>query len=88
MAQLEDAAAKLTAALERLEKVAIPLAETRPQLAKNEALLAASLQEREGLLARVVELEEESRSLASITEDVEGRLDGAIAEIRNALGRN
>jgi hypothetical protein len=43
--------------------------------------------EREHLLARVAELEDENRSLAGITEEVEGKLDGAIAEIRAALSR-
>ena len=37
--------------------------------------------------ARIAELEDESRALASVTEEVEGRLDGAIVEIRAALGR-
>jgi hypothetical protein len=44
-------------------------------------------QEREGLLTRIAELEEESRALAGVTEDVEERLDSAVAEIRTALGR-
>ena len=39
------------------------------------------------LLARIAELEDETRSLAGLTEEVEDRLDGAIAEIRTALGR-
>jgi hypothetical protein len=38
-------------------------------------------------LARIAELEDENRALAGITEEVEGRLDGAIGEIRAALGR-
>ncbi len=43
--------------------------------------------ERERLLARIAELEDEARTLAGLTEEVEDRLDGAIAEIRAALGR-
>ena len=39
------------------------------------------------LNARIDELEEEARSLNHVTHEVEGRLDGAIAEIRAALGR-
>jgi hypothetical protein len=39
------------------------------------------------LVTRVAELEDEARSLSGLTEEVEGRLDGAIAEIRAALGR-
>jgi hypothetical protein len=33
-------------------------------------------------------LEEEARSLASLTAEVDDRLDGAIAEIREVLARN
>ena len=51
------------------------------------ATIAGLTAERESLFARVASLEEESRSLAGITEEVEERLDGAIAEIRSALGR-
>ena len=40
------------------------------------------------LAARVATLEEEARALAGLTEEVEDRLDGAIAEIREVLGRN
>lgn len=43
--------------------------------------------EREGLLARIAAFEEESQSLAGMAEAVETRLDGAITEIRAALGR-
>jgi hypothetical protein len=43
--------------------------------------------ERDRLLARVAELEEDARALSGLTEEVETRLDGAIAEIRTALGR-
>ena len=43
--------------------------------------------EREKLLARIAELEEELAALSGLTEEVEGRLDGAIGEIRAALAR-
>ena len=43
--------------------------------------------ERERLLARIAAFEEESQSLAGMAEAVETRLDGAITEIRAALGR-
>jgi chromosome segregation ATPase len=43
--------------------------------------------ERERLLARIAELEEDQQVLTEISEEVETRLDGAIAEIRGALGR-
>jgi hypothetical protein len=52
------------------------------------AELAALRREREHLLGRITALEEESSSLAGLTEAVENRLDGAIAEIRSVLGRN
>jgi len=43
---------------------------------------------RSRLIARVATLEEEARSLASLTAEVDDRLDGAIAEIREVLARN
>jgi cell division protein FtsB len=43
--------------------------------------------ERDRLLARVSELEDEIAALSSVTQEVEGRLDGAIGEIRAALAR-
>ncbi len=87
MGRLETAAARLSAALDVLE------AKSRDLLAARKEAAAANLRaaqldaERARLLARIAELEEESRSLATVTEEVEGRLDGAIAEIRAALGR-
>ena len=42
---------------------------------------------KEELLARIAELEDEIGALSGLTEEVEGRLDGAIGEIRAALGR-
>ena len=87
MAALEAATARLTTALEKIEQLGLALAEAR-QSAKRQALEFTRLnEERETLLARIAELEEESRSLAGVTEEVEGKLDGAIAEIRAALGR-
>jgi hypothetical protein len=40
------------------------------------------------LRARIASLEEESRDITGLTEEVEVRLDGAIAEIRSVLDRN
>ena len=65
----------------------MPLAQARAQAAKDAAELEQLREERDSLLARIAELEDESRALASVTEEVEGRLDGAIVEIRAALGR-
>jgi hypothetical protein len=87
MKRLEDMAARLDAALGALESAATPLLEARKRAAKDTAALAALNLERESLFARVAELEEEARSLTGITEEVEDRLDGAISEIRQALGR-
>jgi len=83
MSRLDAAAAKLMAAVDALEAAAMPLADVRGVSERNAGLVA----ERDNLLARVAELEDETRSLAGITEEVEDRLDTAIAEIRTALGR-
>jgi chromosome segregation ATPase len=80
MSKLEAATARLAAALDALAKAAAPLAENRRKLGELTS-------ERETLLARISELEEESRSLASTNEEIETRLDSAIGEIRTALGR-
>ena len=87
MATLEAATARLTAALDRLEQLGTALALAQEQSRRNAAEISRLGSERETLLARIAELEEETRSLAGVTEEVEGRLDGAIAEIRAALGR-
>ncbi|MGN6516572.1 MAG: DUF4164 family protein [Rhizomicrobium sp.] len=87
MTRLDDTAARLEKAMDALEAGVLPLIEARAR-AKKDAIEIANLSaERESLLGRVAELEEETRSLAGITEEVEERLDGAIAEIRQALGR-
>jgi chromosome segregation ATPase len=78
---------RLTAALDRLEESAAPGMETEAARVRAAAEIAALTQEREVLLARIAELEQETRALASVTEEVEGRLDQAVEEIRGALGR-
>jgi chromosome segregation ATPase len=87
MSELEQAEAKLAAALDRLETALVPSDDAHRRQRRDAAEIASLRQEREGLLARIADLEEETRSLASVTEEVEGRLDGAIADIRTALGR-
>jgi chromosome segregation ATPase len=87
MATLEAATARLTVALDRLEQLGEALAQVREESRHRAVEVSQLTQERETLLARIAELEEENRSLAGITEEVEGRLDGAIAEIRTALAR-
>jgi chromosome segregation ATPase len=87
MTQLDETAARLEAALAALETASAPLVEARARAAKDAAEIARLTVERDRLLARVADLEDETRSLAGMTEEVEGRLDGAIAEIRTALAR-
>jgi len=87
MSRLELAAERLAKALDALEEAVLPLVQAREAAAADRARLAQFDAEREKLVARVAELEEEARSLSGLTEEVEGRLDGAIAEIRAALGR-
>ena len=73
MSRLELAQKRLTQALESLEK-AVELSAKR-----GKDVSAAE--------ARIAHLEDELAALSSITQDVEGRLDGAIGEIRAALAR-
>lgn len=87
MDRLEIAAERLTNALNALEEMLVPLAKARDDSRDLRARLASADAERDGLLERVAVLEEEQRALADISEEVENRLDGAIAEIRTALGR-
>ena len=87
MANLEQAKERLGSALKALEQTALPLAEARSESAKQAGLIIELSEERERLLARLAELEDEARSVATVSEEIESRLDGAIAEIRTALGR-
>jgi chromosome segregation ATPase len=87
MKRLELAQKRLTEALDNLEKAA-ELAGKRGKAAAEAQAKAGALDgERERLLARIAELEEELAALSSMTLEVEGRLDGAIGEIRAALAR-
>jgi Domain of unknown function (DUF4164) len=88
MSRLELAAEHLAAALEKLEKAAHSGAERTPALPGPDPRLAVLEGEKQQLLARIAALEEELAALSGITEDVEGRLDGAIGEIRAALARS
>ncbi|HEX3753706.1 MAG TPA: DUF4164 family protein [Rhizomicrobium sp.] len=84
MSRLDEAADRFQAALERLENSAMPL----PQNGHEQAAKVVDLEaERERLLAKIATLEEEMGVLTEITEEVEGRLDGAIGEFRAALSR-
>jgi septal ring factor EnvC (AmiA/AmiB activator) len=93
MSKLDSAAERFAAALEALEKAVLEksaegsaAAKIRDDLAKLNARLAAMTAERDQLLARIAALEDETRSLTVLNTEVEGRLDGAIAEIRAVLG--
>ena len=88
MSRLELAAEHLAAALEKLEKTASSGRTARQSALVPDPRLAALESEKQQLLARIAALEEELAALSSITEDVEGRLDGAIGEIRAALARS
>lgn len=88
MTKLEEAKARLSAALDFLE-ISIDQERAGARESGNSmAELALLKAERERLFARIAALEEESRVLAGLTEEVEDRLDGAIAEIREVLGQN
>jgi chromosome segregation ATPase len=87
MSQLEKAQTRLTQALDKLEKAAEQAAQRGKTAAAADSRINALTGERERLLARIAELEEELAALSSLTHEVEGRLDGAIGEIRAALAR-
>jgi chromosome segregation ATPase len=87
MSRLDIATERFNEVLEALEEAVVPLAGLRTELAESQAKSAELASEREQLLARIAELEGENRALSEIAEEVEGRLDGAIGEIRVALGR-
>jgi cell division protein FtsB len=88
MSRLDAALARFSAVLDRLDSAAAErLVRTRNSVGL-EAEFRILTEERDRLAARVASLEEEARALAGITEEVEDRLDGAIAEIREVLGRN
>jgi len=87
MTGLTEAATRLSAALDRLEHALSLQGEARTRQAGDATGNASLARERDGLLARIAALEEENRSLAGATEEVEGKLDNAIADIHAALGR-
>ncbi len=87
MSRLEATQKRLTQALESLEKAAKLAGQRGKTASAAEARAAALGGEREQLLARIAQLEEELAALSSLTQEVEGRLDGAIGEIRAALAR-
>jgi chromosome segregation ATPase len=87
MSRLDLAQTRFRAALESLENAADSVGESLDGAAKLPEKVAALESERERLLARIAELEEDLAALSGLTEEVEGRLDGAIDEVRAALAR-
>ena len=87
MSRLQAAEARFSAALDALESSASGrLAEARDAVnAETEVALLRA--ERERLLARITALEEQARELAGLAGHIEERLDGAMAELREALAR-
>jgi predicted nucleic acid-binding Zn-ribbon protein len=83
MSRLDLAEKRVAQALEKLEKAAAKTAgRGKPQPDQR-----AMAEERDRLLARIAQLEDELAALSSTSQEVEGRLDGAISEIRTALAR-
>jgi chromosome segregation ATPase len=87
MSRLNQASERFDAAVDLLLRTAEPLSNAQKYADDAAARLAALNEERERLLLRIADLEQEARSLSGVTEEVENRLDSAIAEIRTALGR-
>ena len=87
MSRLDLAQNRFQAALQALENIVGTVGENLDAAAKLPERIAELEAEREQLLARVAELEEEIGALSGLTEEVEGRLDGAMGEIRAALAR-
>jgi len=83
MSRLDLAEKRLAGALEKLEKAA----ETAARRNKLQPSLDALVEERDRLFTRIAQLEDELTALSSASQEVEGRLDGAISEIRAALAR-
>lgn len=87
MSRLDLAEVRFRAALEALEIAAGSVGESLDMAAKSSERIAELESEREKLLTRITELEDEVAALSGLTEEVEGRLDGAIGEIRAVLAR-
>lgn len=88
MTKLAQAQARFSAALDALDKAIDESGGGQRQGGKLKAELTALRSERETLFARIAALEDETRVLAGLTEEVEDRLDDAIAEIREVLAHN
>ena len=87
MSRLDLAQNRFESALETLENAVASVGESLDAAAKLPERVAELESERHRLLARIAELEDEIAELSGLNEEVEGRLDGAIGEIRAALAR-
>jgi predicted nucleic acid-binding Zn-ribbon protein len=88
MTKLAQAQARFSAALDALDKAIEDSGVTMRLGSKLKVEMSALKSERETLYSRITALEEETRVLAGLTEEVEDRLDDAIAEIREVLAHN
>jgi predicted nucleic acid-binding Zn-ribbon protein len=88
MTKLAQAQARFSAALDTLDKAIEDSGVTMRLGSKLKVEMSALKSERETLYSRIAALEEETRVLAGLTEEVEDRLDDAIAEIREVLAHN
>ncbi len=87
MSKLELARARFEAALAAVETCISERLETNKRLAARAESFSDLETERDALRSRLDALEEDSRSLAGLTEEVEVRLADTITEIRTALAR-
>lgn len=87
MSRIDLAKERFLAALEALENAAGGVGESLDMAARGAEERARLESEREQLLARISQLEGELAALSTVTEEIEGRLDGAIGELRAALAR-
>jgi len=87
MSRLDLAKSRFAAALDALENAAGTVGESLDGAAKQVERIAELEAERDRLRAKVADLEEEITTLSGLTEEIEGRLDGAMGEIRAALAR-
>jgi cell division protein FtsB len=88
MTKLAEVQTRFSAALDALDKAIEGAGGALLQGAKLRAEITALRNERDALFSRVTALEDETRVLSGLTEEVEGRLDDAIAEIRHVLAHN
>lgn len=87
MSRIAVAQSRFLSALAALENAAGGVGENLDAAARQSEQLALAQAEQARLKARIAELEDEIAALSTVTEEVEGRLDGAIGEIRAALTR-